>query len=219
MVSGRTAVRTFGELAMTIGLVLLLFVAWETWGKAGQYQRAQDDLTHQVEQDWHRDPPPPGTAQEDEVPVAGQPMAVLHVPRLGLKLVVVEGVTLSALTKGPGHYPSSQLPGQAGNFAVAGHRSPGIFWDLDDVVEGDVVVVETRSRWFTYRVSEQKIVAPTAIEEIAPVPDRPDAEPDAARITLTTCNPKWDNYQRLVVHGVLSTVLDKANGRPAELGG
>jgi sortase A len=90
-----------------------------------------------------------------------------------------------------------------GNFAVAGHRTPGIFWDLDQIGPGDLIVVETRAAVFTYRVSERIIVAPTAVEVVAPVPFHPGEAPVDRWLTLTTCNPKWDNYQRLVVHAIL----------------
>ncbi|WP_434447203.1 class E sortase [Lentzea sp. E54] len=215
MVSGRTAVRTAGELALTAGLLLLLFVAWETWGKAALYQNAQNVLEQRIDADWRRDDAPPPSIE----PAVGEPINRLHVPRLGLTLVVVEGIALDALANGPGRYPASQLPGQVGNFAVAGHRSPGIFWNLDQLAPDDALVVETRDRWFVYRVSEQKVVLPTAIDEVAPVPGDPDATPATAMITLTTCHPKWDNYQRLVVHGTLASTSDKRAGRPAELGG
>jgi sortase A len=103
---------------------------------------------------------------------------------------------------------------------MAGHRSPAIFWDLDRVAPGDSIVVETRSTWYIYKATANKIVKPTATEVVAPVPGHPGARPTRAMLTLTTCNPKWDNTQRLIVHAQLVRhVARTGKGRPAELGG
>src|SRR4029453_2354830 len=127
-----------------------------------------------------------------------------------------EGVAPQNIRYAPGHYPNTALPGEVGNFSVAGHRSPAIFWDLDQMRSGDAVVVETRTMFYVYRVSNTEIVAPTAIEVVAPVPDHPGMTPTEAMLTLTTCNPKWDNYQRLIVHAKLQRSQARAEGRPAE---
>ena len=102
--------------------------------------------------------------------------------------------------------------------AVAGHRLIGIFWDLDRIQPGDVAVVETRAGWFVYLVTENHIVTPHSMEVIAPEPNRPGVAPAGAYLTMTTCNPKWDNYQRMAVHArlVKSTPHDQP---PTELGG
>ncbi|MFC7478929.1 sortase [Luedemannella flava] len=101
------------------------------------------------------------------------------------------------------------MPGELGNFAVAGHRMPSVFWDLDRLRPGDPIIVETRTRTFTYLVTEQRVVAPTAVDVVAPVPGHAGAEPRDRWLTLTTCNPKWDNYQRLVVHAILDSVAPR----------
>jgi sortase A len=64
-----------------------------------------------------------------------------------------------------------------------------------------------------------EIVHPNAVEVVAPVPGRPGAAPTNAMLTLTTCNPKWDNYQRLVVHAEMVRSQPRSAGLPAELGG
>jgi sortase A len=129
-------------------------------------------------------------------------------------------VRQSDLAYAPGHYPDSALPGQIGNFSVAGHRSPAIFWDLDKVRVGDAVIVETKDMYYVYNVTENVIVLPTAVDAVAPVPGSPGKAPTEAMLTLTTCNPKWDNYQRMIVHAKLDP--DKSQprtaGAPPELG-
>jgi sortase A len=222
----RAGVRTLGELMITMGLVLLLFSAYEVWGKAMIVDGRQKDLDAQLAQDWGgaRATPTPGPGatsappKHPAPPPPGGSVARLYIPRLAKHWVVVEGVRQDNLTYAPGHYPSSALPGQIGNFSVAGHRSPAVFWDLDMVKPTDVVVIETRDSYFVYRVTQNIIVAPTAVEVVAPVPGVPGAKPTAAMLTLTTCNPKWDNNQRLIVHAKLERSQPRADGPPVELG-
>jgi LPXTG-site transpeptidase (sortase) family protein len=108
------------------------------------------------------------------------------------------------------------MPGQAGNFSIAGHRIPAIFWNLDDMRSGDKVVVETRDHWYVYEVTHVVVVKPTAIEVVSPVPP---GESPGNLITLTTCNPKFDNYQRLIVHGTLLDDQPRSAGPPSALEG
>ena len=134
---------------------------------------------------------------------------------------IVEGVSLEDLARGVGHYPDTALPGEIGNFSVAGHRATNgePFAYLDQVDTGDVVVVETGTTWYTYEVYKEYIVAPTQVGVILPVPNEPDAVPRRRLMTLTTCNPRWDSYERLIFHAKLVEVLPKGEGRPAALGG
>jgi sortase A len=112
------------------------------------------------------------------------------------------------------------MPGQVGNFSVAGHRTPAIFWDLDQLQNNDEIVVETKDTWYVYRMNRSQIVLPTAVQVVAPVPDEPGKKATQAMLTITTCNPKFNNYQRLVVHATLDPSQTRAHdkGRPASLG-
>jgi LPXTG-site transpeptidase (sortase) family protein len=132
--------------------------------------------------------------------------------------VVVEGVTQKDLRYAPGHYPGTAKPGKIGNFSVAGHRNRATFWRLDELRPGDAVVVEDKTDWYVYEVSSTEVVRPTQVEVVAPVPDRPGVAPTTAMLTLTTCNPKFNNYQRLIVHAKLSRAQPKSGPAPAELG-
>jgi sortase A len=209
----RIGIRTLGELMITAGLLLLLFSAYEVWGKAAIVAGHQAELDSQLNREWST--PPPTSAPPSDLP--GGSIARLYIPRLGKHWVVVEGVRQIDIRYAPGHYPSSAQAGQIGNFSVAGHRSPAIFWDLDKMRAGDVVVVETRTTFYIYKVTSTEIVKPTAVEVVAPVPDQPGVKPTVAMLTLTTCNPKWDNYQRLIVHGQLDRSQDRGAGQPVEL--
>jgi LPXTG-site transpeptidase (sortase) family protein len=93
-----------------------------------------------------------------------------------------------------------------------------MFWDLDKVKAGDDFVVETRTSWYVYEVFQTHIVTPRSVEVVAPVPNKPGAKPTQKDMTLTTCNPKWDNYQRLAVHATLVAAYPHTT-RPPQLGG
>jgi sortase A len=201
-----------GQLFVTLSLVLAFFAAYEIWGTAaavGAHQRELDRvLTEQWSTDTVQSPPAPTvsptiTAAVPEPPPGGV-IARLRIPKLKRQWVVVNGVTPKDIRHGPGHYPGTAMPGEVGNFAVAGHRIPSVFWDLDKLGPGDLITVQTRAALYTYRVTELRVVSPTALEVVAPVPGHPDQAPTDRWLTLTTCNPKWNNYQRLVVHAVLA---------------
>jgi len=181
------------------------------YGKTAIIHDRQNALDHQLDQAWGAPtvaPSPSASASTPAKPPAlapppGNAIGRLYIPRLHLHWVVVEGVTLKDIRYAPGHYPGTAMPGQLGNFSVAGHRSIGIFWDLDRVRPADFVIVETRTDWYVYQVIQSHVVTPHSVEVIAPKPNEPDAPPDGNYLTLTTCNPKYDNYERLVVHARL----------------
>lgn len=214
----QVAARTLGEILLTLGVVLLLFVGYQLfWTNVVADRAAQahvDDLATQ----WESTP----EGEEFDLPlVDGEPFALMRIPALGARFQapVVEGVTLADLAEGVGHYPGTALPGEVGNFAVAGHRATNgePFARLDVLGKGDAVVVETATRWYTYRVRQTRIVEPTQVDVILPVPGRPQAEPTRELLTLTTCNPRWASYERLIVHAELTDRRAKGDGPPPAL--
>lgn len=221
----RTAARGSGQLLITAGLVILLFASYELWGTGLGTDRAQHKLYSQLTRQWQQQPAP--TTGEDSTsgqlvtqlakPPLGSGIAILRIPRMWHNTdprVVVEGVQLADLARGPGHYPDSALPGQVGNFAVAGHRAThgNGFLQLNTLRAGDAVVVETRTTWFTYRVTTSSLVLPTQVSVVDPVPDEPGATPRQKLLTLTTCDPWYSATHRLIVHGVLATTHAKTSG-------
>jgi LPXTG-site transpeptidase (sortase) family protein len=217
----RAVSRATGEVLITFGLIVLLFAGYEVWGKSAIVDAHQDELNQQLEQQWANQPTvgpsaPPTTAVK---PPNGAVIASVHIPRLKKKWAIVQGVTPADIRYAPGHYPDTALPGQVGNFSMAGHRTPAIWWDLDQLKPGDAVVIKTADTWFVYRVVGHEIVLPTAVQVVAPVPDKPGAAPTKAMLTMTTCNPKFNNYQRYVVHAELDRSQPVADGDPAELKG
>jgi sortase A len=218
----RVVSRGTGELLITFGLIVLLFAAYEVWGKAAIVNAHQNDLNRQLAQEWAGQPsvapsaPPSAPVVK---PANGKVIAALYIPRMKKHWAVVQGVTPADIRYAPGHYPDTAMPGQIGNFSMAGHRTPAIFWDLDKLKNGDPVLVQTADTWYIYKVVQTQVVKPTAVEVVAPVPNQPGVKPTTAMLTMTTCNPKYNNYQRLIVHAQLDHTQPRSAGNPAELGG
>ncbi len=219
----RTTARVVGEILITLGLVLLLFAVYEVYGKTAIINSHQNQLDQQLQNSWTGPTPTPTTSGGGKsaaplAPPPGDAVARLYIPKLKKHWVVVEGVSLKDIRFAPGHYPGTALPGAIGNFAVAGHRVPAIFWDLNEIQKSDTIVVETKDNWYVYTVTVNEIVTPHSVEVIAPTPDEPGVKASAAMLTLTTCNPKWDNYQRMVVHAKLVSTTPHSAGAPVALG-
>jgi sortase A len=221
-------VRLAGIALVTAGVLSGAVLAGQTLLPARETAAGQAALDEQVREQWAQAPPPPqeGTVQTDldtpvAEPAAGQPFAVMHVPRWGTRVTVVQGVSTADLRKGPGHYPGTAVPGQIGNVAVAGHRGPAgaPFNDIDKLVDGDPIVVETATSWYVYRVARHVVVAPDRVDVVAEVPERPGVRATSAMLTLTACHPRFSSRQRYVVFAELGETLSKMDGRrPAELG-
>jgi len=145
-------VRTLGELLITAGLVVLLFVVYELYitdiFSAGKQAEASSTLDDQWAKDQQRSLHP-------EL-IDGQAFARLYIPSFGADyhFTVQEGVDEKALAIGPGHYKGTALPGEPGNVGIAGHRvSQGApFNDLDQLSSCNAVVLETQTAFFLYRV-------------------------------------------------------------------
>jgi sortase (surface protein transpeptidase) len=212
-----------GELLVTAGLVVLLFVVYELFVTDLLNERKQSDLSQSLHQQWERTPPASTSTPRADL-TGGNAFAVLYIPRLGpdYQRVVLEGTSEEQLSQGPGHYKGTALPGQPGNVGLAGHRvgkgSP--FLDLDQLVPGDPIVIETVDSWFVYRVlgdvatgdltadpsgiPGQEIVRPTDVQVLSPTPNGPEnAAPTGSYLTLTTCHPRFSARQRLVIHAAL----------------
>ncbi|WP_432573096.1 class E sortase [Kineococcus sp. SYSU DK005] len=226
----RRAVGVLGELLVTAGVLTLLFVVWQLYWTDLTSGRAQAATVSSLEQRWDAAPAPaapepaasgPVVPDVDQSPPTGDAFAIAYVPRFGADYAVpvVEGIDAEELEEGIGHYPGTAMPGEVGNFAIAGHRvtygKP--FNRVAELREGDAVVVATAERWYTYRVRRWRIVSPTAVEIVAPVPDRPGERPTEAWLTMTACHPMHSARQRYIVYAQLESVQDRAAGPPASL--
>lgn len=190
-------------LAVTGLLTLVLAGGFLLWTRQAGTRQAQHTV-RVLEKQWQQAPPP--TTKD---PIPDRAFALMTVPRFGADWVmpVFEGTGSASLRGGVGHYRGTALPGAIGNFAVAGHRTTWArpFREVDRLREGDEVVVRTRGARFTYRVTDHEIVRPGHSDVLDPVPGDPDAPPDRARLTLTTCHPEYSAWQRWIVHAVLVT--------------
>ena len=97
------------------------------------------------------------TAPRTSAPAEGEPIGDIRIPVIGINQVVVEGTNTPDLRKGPGHYIGTPLPGQAGNAAIAGHRTTygHPFYNLDSVKVGDPIVLTTLQGIFVYDTDEE----------------------------------------------------------------
>jgi sortase A len=214
----RSALRGAGELLITIGVVLLLFLAYQLWWTNLEAHRAQGRIADQIRDDWRNGPRQP-TGPGSVGPVDfGKGFAFLRIPRLGkhFNVPVVQGTGDAELAEGVGHYVGTAIPGQVGNFAVAGHRATHgqPFAYLDQVEVGDALYVETARHWYTYIVDKTFLVDPTDVWVIDPVPGKPKAIPKKRLITLTTCDPRWGHTHRLIIEGHLMEARFRFNGAP-----
>jgi sortase A len=230
----RLAVRTLGELLVTFSVLLALFIVYQLYytNVVGRQEMGREVAA--MRRQWaaptaaERASPTPGpgpgipiaspspadstlTSQAAAVsarPSYGDSIAILSIPRLGITdgVPVLEGVGLDVLNKATGHYPGTALPGQVGNFAVAGHRKTHgePFRHLDELRKGDLVYAQTAHALYTYRLDEDPVIIdPHDLGVVDAVPDQPGATPTEALITLTTCNPWWSSTQRMIVVGRL----------------
>lgn len=220
-----------GEVLITLGVILGLFVVWQLWWTDVQAGRVQARLVAQL--DWP-DPPPaddaaPAGLRTEPPPVPAEPghdgdvLALLHVPRWDDQdpVTVRQGVDRPTIldTGSGGHYPGTAMPGGVGNFSVAGHRTTygKPFNRVAELQTGDPLVVRTSDHWYVYRVTEQHIVLPDQVEVVAPVPGFPESVPEQRFITLTACHPMFSARERFIVHGVLEGWMPVADGTPAAL--
>lgn len=218
-----------GELLITAGVLLGLFVVWQLWWTDVTAGAHQDRLVADL--DWPT--PAPAEADADPVghrepaPVPAEPahattFAVLQVPRWGAEPQPISQGTSKADVLdvlGIGHYPGTAMPGGIGNFAVAGHRvtygKP--FNRVEELRVDDALVVRTEQTWYVYRVVATEVVDPSRTEVLAPVPGEPDASPTVAAMTMTTCHPMYSARERFIVHARLDYWLPVAEGTPVEL--
>ncbi|WP_405840453.1 class E sortase [Streptomyces sp. NBC_01518] len=239
---GRRALWTGGEFLVTAGVVLLLLVVHELWWTNREARQGAEHQVQALERQWATpgagsggtpsansglaggSSPRRSTSADGSTTVTGsaattprrsQAYAILTIPRLHLRVPIAEGVSKqNVLNKGyVGHYPGTQQPGQAGNFALAGHRNTHgePFRYLPRLRLKDTVQVETSAATYTYTVD--KILPQTSASDsgvIRPIP-RSTVRPaygysqPGYYITLTTCTPEFTSRYRMAVWGTLTS--------------
>ncbi|WP_291045350.1 class E sortase [Herbiconiux sp.] len=241
---GSRVVGVFGELLITAGVLVLLFLGWQFSLNGIMLNNQQASDANNLAAGWATSAPPetpvptpvatepgapaPADFQYGEPPVMGaientESFAVIYVPRFGadFKKTIAEGVDPRAVLNngGAGHYSNSQMPGEVGNFAIAAHRdgwgSP--FLKINELQLGDKVYIETQDGWYTYTYRSTEYVTPFGVGVIDPVPQVPDATPVDRLITLTSCNPLYIASERIIAYGVLTDWTPRSVGAPAEI--
>lgn len=201
---GRGLIRGLGVVLLLAGVGLLGWVGWQYFGTGITSNRTMDQLEQDLRDRWQ------APQAEKAKPRTGTAITLLRIPKFGAdwEKPVVEGVGKDELTRGIGHYPQTALPGEPGNFAVAGHRvthgSP--FRKLLELRKGDQVIVETADAVYTYELDgspKDLTVKPADTWVLDPVPGKPDASPTKPMLTLTTCQDLFHSPDRSVAFGHL----------------
>lgn len=225
-----TVVGVVGELLITAGVVLGLFVVWQLWWTDIEANQEHAQIVASLD---FVAPPAPTTVAvpgEGDPPVMDPPpvrttFATLFIPRFGADYVqpISQGIEKREVldTLGIGHYPDTQMPGELGNFAIAGHRTTygKPLNKIADLKAGDAIVVRTADTWYVYEMKSNQIVMPQDYNVVYPIPgaDSPDVIPDNRYITLTACHPMYSAKERFIVHGTLKYWAPVSSGVPQEL--
>ncbi|MBA2283255.1 MAG: class E sortase [Acidimicrobiia bacterium] len=236
-----------GRTMITAGVLILLFVTYQLWGTGVRTAQAQERLDAEFQELLEQAsgavvdttsttaPPPttdpttptsrlPATTVDtlppELLPARGDVAGQIRIPRIGVDFTFVEGVGVSDLKEGPGHYPETPLPGQTGNSAIAGHRTTygAPFANVDQLEVGDEIVITTVQGEFTYLVGiAPQIVAPDRVEVLDA--DHWDFDGDGVAeanvLTLTACHPRYSARQRIIIAAELVGEPAVTVSRPA----
>lgn len=241
--SGRriSIIGVFGELLITAGVLVLLFIGWQLWFTELTVGHELKGEAAQQSQEWNEHAPPPSPPPSDEPnepadpgtadPAAYNPpvetapgnaerFGLLIVPRWGADYYrpIAEGIGVAdVLNKGElGHYPSTVMPGAVGNFAIAAHRMGhgGSLHHIHELQLGDHIYVETASGWYQYEFRNLEYVHPTGVGVLDPVPQSPETPATERYITLTSCNPMYTSNERIIAYGVFDRFYPRDTSAP-----
>jgi sortase A len=221
-------VGVLGELLITGGVFVLLFLVWQLWFNDLVVGNELHSQSLEQSQAWERDASTAAHGTPDDPPVIGAPAAsatfgLMIIPRFGADYYrpIAEGTgTVAVLNKGEiGHYPSSQMPGAVGNFAVAAHRTSygKPFNQISSLLVGDRIYVETADGWYAYVFRNLEYVRPTGVGVVAPVPQADGATASDRLMTMTSCNPLFSSAERIVAYSVFDRFYPRADGPPDEI--
>ncbi|MET8765545.1 class E sortase [Streptomyces sp. NPDC004658] len=215
------ASRAIGEVFITTGVLMLLFVTYQLWWTNVRAHAQAGSETHQLQDDWASGKRNPGVFEP------GQGFAILHIPKLDVVAPIAEGVSNKrVLDKGMvGHYGEAPLKtampdARTGNFGLAAHRNTHgePFRYINRLRPGDAVVVETQDTYFVYKVTSMLPVTPPSNTSVLdPVPRGSGFTRPGRYITLTTCTPEFTSKYRLIVWGKMVQERPRSKGKPDAL--
>jgi sortase A len=170
------------------------YIGWTLWGTGLTTQHAQAALRPSFEN--RIDTKPPSLAPPpDRFRLPGSAYAEIVIPKIGLKMIVVEGVDAADLEMGPGHYPDTADPWEDhGRVGIAGHRTTYLhpFGNLDELKPGDEITLRTEFGTFRYVVNDVFVIPTEGSGKVLTQTDTPT-------LVLTTCHPEYSATQRLIV--------------------
>jgi sortase A len=192
------------DALITFAIFAIMYAGYQTVWSMYVSQQNIAEARAEVELKWAEDP-----AAEPEL---HKGFALIYIPRLKDKvweLPITRGVDPEDLISGLGHYPDNALPGEKGNFALAGHRATYSepLANIDQLRQDDEVIIQTAGNWYVYKLILDEIVEPDAMWVLDPNPggivNKTGVE---EMITLTTCHPRWGSTERWIWWGVLTEV-------------
>ncbi|MGV8970054.1 MAG: class E sortase [Microbacteriaceae bacterium] len=248
MKSGRRSIRSrgflfvAGELIITAGVLVLLFVGWQQWFNDLVVGASQQEAAVSLTEQWSAPQlvsqnqgdleagSDTGARPSSEEPAilpltANQSdFAVLIVPRFGedFRRTISSGVSsdiLNSRSSGVGHYSETNAPGELGNFAIAAHRTTHgrSFHDIGTLVTGDHIFVETIDGWYRYVYRNSEYVRPSGVGVLAPLPQFRDLVPNERILTMTSCNPLYSAAERIIAYSVMDAWFPREGGVPVEI--
>ncbi|MEU2289441.1 class E sortase [Streptomyces bacillaris] len=217
------ASRAVGEIFISLGVLMLLFVTYQLWWTNVRAEQIAGKETNRIQEEWANGAGKPG------VFAPGQGFAIMHIPKLDVVVPIAEGIDKEkVLDRGMlGHYGEGKLKtampeDEQGNFAVAGHRNTHgePFRYVNKLVPGDPIVVETRDAYYTYEMTSiLPQTSPSNISVIEPIPAGSGFTEPGRYITLTTCTPEFTSTYRLIVWGKMVDERPRDEGKPKALVG
>ncbi|GAA3188747.1 MULTISPECIES: class E sortase [Streptomyces] len=218
------ASRAIGEVFITLGVVMLLFVTYQLWWTNVLAQQEAGGATTTLQHQWDE-----GGGEKKSL-AAGERFAIMYIPKLDVKAPIAEGIDKhSVLDRGMvGHYDKSSgiktaMPwDKKGNFAVAAHRNTHgePFRYINKLSPGDKIVVETQSTYYTYEMeSILPQTSPQNVSVIQPVPQGSGFTAPGRYLTLTTCTPEFTSTYRMIVWGKMVAAQPRSKGEPDALTG
>ncbi|MGQ0679080.1 MAG: sortase [Actinomycetota bacterium] len=200
-----------------VAALCLLWAVWDLWGTGIGQARAQEQLKAEfasalaaapasdpeVPSSVPGDAPAPVSFRDaSPKPVVGSSVALMKIPAIDLEEIILEGTAVKDLRRGPGRYIGTSYPGQAGNAAIAGHRTTygAPFFKIGKLKPGDSIEVTTINGKFVYQVDRLYRVEPDDNSPLEPSTDN--------LLTLTTCDPPFSAAKRLIV-------VAKLQGKPS----
>ncbi|WP_133911033.1 class E sortase [Streptomyces sp. NBC_00582] len=215
------ASRAVGEVFITTGVLMLLFVSYQLWWTNVRAHAQASKEADSLQDDWANGKRNPGTFSP------GQGFAILHIPKLDVVVPIAEGVSnKKVLDKGMvGHYGEGTLKtampeDKTGNFGLAGHRNTHgePFRYINRLSAGDDIVVETQDEYFVYKMtSSLPVTSPSNTSVLDAVPPQSGFTGPGRYITLTTCTPEFTSKYRLIVWGKMVEERPRSKGKPDAL--